>query len=133
MMISLAMAAALLDVRGAVSHPASGTAVVYFTIRNNGPEDQLVGVATTVARSATIHKSMAMKAMHDMPGMQNEMMVAVASVDVPAHGALIFSSGGYHVMLDGLRHPLKAGMRFVVRLHFVHAGWIDVPVRVESY
>jgi copper(I)-binding protein len=46
---------------------------------------------------------------------------------------LSFHSGGYHVMLIGLKHDLRTGDRFKLGLHFEHAGWIEVPVVVEAF
>ena len=138
MILTLAAAVALLHVGGAISHPATDAAVVYFTIRNDGPADALVGAETALARSATIHKSSATQpanagGMPGMSGMSAEMMLPVQRVDVPANGTVAFAPGGYHIMLEGLKAPLEAGTSFTLRLHFTNAGWIAVQVRVESY
>jgi periplasmic copper chaperone A len=133
MIFLLAAATALLQISGAVSHPATDTGVVYLHIQNTGPSDTLVGAQTSVARSATMHKSSAMKSSQNTSGTIGEMMVPVPSISIPANGAVSLSPGGYHIMLDGLGAPLRAGEAFALRLHFTHAGWIDVKVHVEPY
>jgi copper(I)-binding protein len=130
-MIAALIASALLVVTGGMSHPATDTAAVYFTIKNAGPADTLVGAQTTIAGKTTMHKSM--NKMASMSGMSEVVMDQVSSVPVPANGEVAFKMGGYHVMLDELAHPLKAGDTFTLRLHFTHAGWIDVPVSVQPY
>jgi periplasmic copper chaperone A len=133
MIFVLAAAAALLQISSAVSRPAVDTGVVYFRIQNNGPSDTLVGAKTAIARSATMHKSSATKSSQSMSGSMGEMMVPVSNISVPANGSVSLSPGGYHIMLEGLKAPLTVDETFVLRLHFVHAGWIDVKVHVEPY
>lgn len=130
MICSLVMAVAFLRVSDAVAHPTTDTAVVYLKITNTGPRDVLDGAQTSVARSVTLHKSMPMQG---MSGMSGEMMVPVSMLNVPEHGSLVLSVGGAHLMVESLEHPLQSGTSFVLRLHFQHAGWVDVRVRVEPY
>jgi hypothetical protein len=125
--------AATLSILNAFAHPASGTAAVYLSIRNAGDADALIAAKTDVAASATLHESMSASGMHGMPGMSAESMVAVSSIKIPAGKTTQLAPGGYHIMLDGLKHALKAGDRFTVYLHFARAGWIAVPVAVQPY
>ncbi|MGZ3237984.1 MAG: copper chaperone PCu(A)C, partial [Burkholderiaceae bacterium] len=39
---------------------------------------------------------------------------------------------GYHIMLVGLKQPLKLGDKFSLTLTFEKAGKLDVPVVVEE-
>ena len=121
------------------SRPATGTAVVYATIHNNGSlADQLIGATSPVATRVELHKSSQSK----MPGMQMSMgnmpmsgsmmsMEPVASIPVPAGGTATLAPGGYHLMLD-LRHDIHAGETIPLRLHFAKAGWIDTSSYVRS-
>lgn len=43
-----------------------------------------------------------------------------------------FAPGGYHIMLMGLKQPLKAGDRFPLTLKFAKAGSVTVDVQVED-
>ena len=108
------------------------TGALYFrAITNNGNEpDQLLSARTTVADSVDLHHM-------QMDG--NVMrMRAVTAIDLPArtevrlrHGSAA-ASGGYHLMLNGLKAPLKDGDRFAVVLQFRRAGEREVMVWVQT-
>jgi copper(I)-binding protein len=51
-------------------------------------------------------------------------------VDVPAKQSVEFKPGGMHVMLIGLKTPLKVGNSFPMTLRFEKAGSVSVNVRV---
>ena len=125
-------AASPIVVSDAWSRPAIDTGVVYATLVNTGDEpDRLDRVQTAVAKAAELHRSMAMAAMKGMPDTGVMSMQPVASIGVPAHGAVKLAPGGNHVMLIGLRHELHVDQTFVVRLHLVRAGWTNVRVTVR--
>jgi periplasmic copper chaperone A len=70
----------------------------------------LVGAETPVAQSAEVHEmSMAGNVMHMRP---------VARLAVPAGGRVDLKPGGYHLMLTGLKAPLKTGDRVPLKLFF---------------
>jgi copper(I)-binding protein len=105
--------------------PGARTAGVYFTIRNGGKEaDRLVNAKTPAAQSAEIH-SMTMQGnlmkMRQVPG-----------VEIPAGGEVAFKSGGYHVMLVGVSHPLAVGDQVPLTLTFEKAGPVQVFANVEA-
>jgi len=59
-------------------------------------------------------------------------MRPVAAVKVP-HGQLVtFGPGGLHVMLMGLKQPLKQGDSFPLTLTFTKAGDVTVNAMVQS-
>lgn len=64
-------------------------------------EARLVGVSTPVADRAEMHQM-------DMRG-QTMQMREVESIDLAAGKAVDLASGGYHIMLIGLKRQLKAG------------------------
>jgi copper(I)-binding protein len=130
-----------ISVSDAWSRPATGTAVVYATLRNAGSTpDRLIGATSPIATHVGLHQSYETKmsgmsmgsgSMANMPmpgGMVG--MRAVSSIPIPAGGTTMLKPGGYHLMVD-LRHDLKAGDSIPLRLHFARAGWIatSVPVR----
>jgi copper(I)-binding protein len=66
-------------------------------------------------------------------------MRAVAAIDLPArtevrlrHGSAAAASEGHHLMLNGLKAPLKDGDRFAVVLQFRRAGEREVMVWVQT-
>jgi copper(I)-binding protein len=109
------------------------TGALYFrAITNTGNEpDQLLSARTTVADSVDLHHM-------QMDG--NVMrMRAVQAIDLPArtevrmrHGNAAAAAGGYHLMLSGLKAPLKDGDRFAVVLQFRRAGEREVMVWVQT-
>jgi copper(I)-binding protein len=104
--------------------PGARTGGAYFTIRNAGREaDRLLRVSSPVAASAELH-SMTMEG--------NLMkMRAVPSIDIPAGATVTLGSGGYHVMLVGLEHPLATGSVVPLTLTFERSGSIDVSAPVQ--
>lgn len=103
--------------------PAGGA---FLTIENKGRNaDRLVGASTPVAKSVELH-TMSMQGnvmkMREVPG-----------IDIAAATTLEMKPGeGYHLMLMGLRQPLKAGERFPLTLQFEKAGKLDVEVSVQD-
>ncbi len=96
-----------------------------FTITNDGKEaDKLVAASTPVTDHAEIHE------MSEENGVMK--MGKVDSVTVEAGKSVTFSPDGYHVMLMGLKAPLKAGSEFPLTLKFEHAGDVETKVTVKS-
>jgi len=110
--------------RATVTSQQAGGA--YVTIENKGKlADKLVGASSPVAKSVEIH-TMAMEG--------NVMrMREVGQIEIPASGRLDMKPGeGYHLMLMGLRQPLKAGDSFPLTLNFEKAGKAEVKVKVQE-
>ena len=105
--------------------PGARTGGAYFTVRNNGAQaDRLLRVASPAAQSVELH-SMTMEG--------NLMkMRAIPALDSPAGAAVTLGSGGYHVMLVNLAHPLAVGSSVPLTLTFERAGSIDVSAPVEA-
>ena len=47
-------------------------------------------------------------------------------------GKVIFKPGDMHMMIVGIRQPLKEGQTFPLTLQFEKAGQIDVTVPIEK-
>jgi copper(I)-binding protein len=103
--------------------PSASTAVVYMTITDHGAADSLISVSTPVAASAKVHESKTVDGVTQMR--------AVEAVPVTSAAPVQFAPGGYHVMLEGLKQPLKAGDQFSVTLVFEHAGPITAAVSIK--
>jgi periplasmic copper chaperone A len=97
--------------------------VAYFVIRNAGKSDRLLRVSSPVAKSAELHIS----------AMKDEVMKmeGLASVDIASGAPVAFEPSGRHVMLVGLKRPLKEGDVFPLTLTFANAGAVQVRVRVR--
>ena len=83
-----------LSVRAAyIPQPVSDTmASGFLTIVNKGgAKDELTSVTSAAAGSGTLHESV------------GSSMEQVTSLDVPAHGQLVFKSGGNHLMFEKLK------------------------------
>lgn len=123
-------------VSGAWSRPAVDTGVVYATIRNNGARPEvLVGASSPLARAVELHESMAMPMpAGTMQGMPSDAMgmKPVGRVVIPPHGALTLKPGGYHLMLLGLRRPLRSGEHVPVVLHFADGSTAKLSASVED-
>ena len=101
------------------------TGAVYMTIANKGPtDDRLVSAATRVAGQAQLHTEI-----NDNGIMK---MRPVPGIDVKSGGQTTLGPGGFHVMLMGLKQPLKEGATFPLTLTFEKAGKLDVSVKVEK-
>ena len=75
---------------------------------------KLVEAATPVANSVAIHK------MSHAGGMMT--MREVEAIDIPAGKKVSLGEAGYHLMLTGLKEPLKAGDKFILALGFKMAN-----------
>lgn len=101
------------------------TGAVYLMISNHGTErDMLVAVTTPVAKKAALHTHL----------MANNVMKMrhVEGVEVHPGEPAVFRPGGLHVMLIGLRKPLKEGDVFPMILTFRTAGQVEVRVEVQK-
>jgi len=103
---------------------SADTGAAYVTIANRGSQDDaLVGAASSASASIELHE---MKMSGDMMRMR-----AVPRVALPAGATFSFSPGGNHLMLIGLKAPLKAGSKISLTLEFEHARAITVQADVN--
>jgi copper(I)-binding protein len=99
------------------------TASAYLTIVNTGlGDDRLVAASTPVAAEIGPHR------MIDDNGVMR--MRPLDSVEVKAGGRTELKPGGIHLMLTGLKAPLKEGQNFPLTLTFEKAGVIAITVPV---
>jgi len=103
--------------------PGAVTGAVYVVLHNRGPADTLVSASSPAAASIEFHNmTMAGGVMR---------MAPVTNLPLAKGGALRFAPGGMHVMLTGLKGPLKAGAHVRVVFTFAKSGkvTVDAPVR----
>ncbi len=103
---------------------AATTGAVYLTIVDHGGPDRLIGFATPVASTAQLHETT----------MQGNVMKMrpVAGLAVTDKGPVTLGPGGYHVMLVGLKRPLRQGETFPLSVTFEKAGTIQISVAVQG-
>lgn len=93
----------------------------FLTITNkSGTEDKLTSVTSDVAGQVT---------MHDTVG---GAMREVRSFAVPAHGQLVFRSGGNHLMFENLKRKPKQGDTVTLKLKFAESDPVTVEMPVKS-
>jgi copper(I)-binding protein len=119
--------AGALTISAAWSRPAAQgqTGAGYATISNSGAADKLLSAASPAATRVEIHQSMVMNGVASMHAMD-------AGVAVPAGGRAVLAPGGYHLMLVGLKAPLKAGSEVPVTLTFEKAGAVKASFAVRA-
>lgn len=95
-------------------------------VKNRGDQpDRLVAASTPRAESVEFHRSR-----RDGDVMR---MRAVDVIEIPAGSELkLRHDGDMHLMLVGLKEPLRDGQRFALRLRFERAGEVDVTVWVQT-
>jgi len=111
------------------TRPGMTTGAVYFrAIQNKGTEsDRLLSARTPAAATVELHRM-------EMDGDVMRMR-AVPAIELPAKTDVRLRHGtanGHHLMLLGLKAPLKDGDRFPVTLTFQRAGEREVMVWVQT-
>ena len=96
----------------------------YFKLQNKGGNDRLVAASAKVSASVEIHE---MKMEGDVMRMRQ-----VDGIALPAGQTVELRPGGLHLMIIGLKAPLKAGDKFPMKLRFEKAGEVEVMVNVEA-
>jgi periplasmic copper chaperone A len=97
---------------------------VYLTLTDHGVPDSLVGISTPVAGMAMVHETT----------MENGVakMRMLDSVALTPHMPVALKPGTMHIMLTGLKQPLKAGDSFPLTLTFAKAAPVTVTVTIMA-
>jgi periplasmic copper chaperone A len=96
----------------------------FLTITNKGgAKDELTSVTSDAAGQVTMHSTMG-------GAMQEQNSFAI-----PAHGQLVFKSGGNHLMFEKLKRQPQQGQTVTVRLTFAASGplTVEMPVKSATY
>ncbi|QOV37174.1 copper chaperone PCu(A)C [Streptomyces ferrugineus] len=92
----------------------------FLTVTNEGgTKDELTSVTSDVGE-VTAHETV------------GSSMREATDLAVPAHGRLVFKSGGNHLMFENLKRKPKQGEKVTVRLHFAESGTVTVAMPVKS-
>ncbi|MFC0219298.1 hypothetical protein FHS82_001526 [Pseudochelatococcus lubricantis] len=98
----------------------------YLGITNTGNEDDtLLSGSTDVAERVEIHE------MAVVNGVMN-MRKLTDGLAVPAGQSVALKPGSYHIMLIGLKRPLREGETFDASLEFRNAGTVPVTFTVRG-
>lgn len=120
-------AAGDLIIRDAWIRPADAgmNTAAYFVVENNGEEDRLMSVESSIAENTEIHRSYV-----DEAGVMR--MQEQSFVILPANESVPFEPGGYHIMFIELTRGLALDERIRLQLQFDKQGEviIDVPVEI---
>ena len=101
------------------------TGGAFLTVTNAGTAaDRLTGGSTPVADDVQVHTV-------DMTDGIMRMRQLNGGLEVPAEGNVTLKPGGFHIMLIGLKQPLKQGETVPLTLTFEKAGPVDVELSVE--
>lgn len=104
------------------------TSEVFLTVSNAGHvPDHLVSASCACSQGVELHR---MWMDHGIMRMRP----ATGGFEVPAGGTLRLVKDGDHLMLVGLKRPLRAGQRVKITLRFEHNGKavLDFPVRASG-
>ncbi|HEV7855677.1 MAG TPA: copper chaperone PCu(A)C [Herminiimonas sp.] len=108
------------------SMPGQTSGGAYLSLENKSAGgDALVSVETPAAASVEIHTM----------SLENNVMRMreVAGIDLQPGAKITMTPGnGYHLMLLGLKTPLKAGDRVPLTLRFKKAGKVETMISVED-
>lgn len=111
-----------LSVSGAyMPQPVSDSmAAGFLTVTNKGgTKDELTSVTSDIGE-VTAHETV------------DSSMQEASDLAVPAHGRLVFESGGNHLMFEKLRRKPQQGEKVTVKLHFAESGTVTVEMPVKS-
>jgi copper(I)-binding protein len=100
------------------------TAAVYLRITSVKDPDRLIGAKAAAAERAEIHTTTTQNGA--------ARMAAAPAIAVPGGGTVNFAPTGAHIMLTGLKAPLRQGDSFLVQLEFEKAGTLTTVVRIAA-
>jgi len=98
------------------------SSAAYISVHNGGGADRLLGASSPVAASVSIHDSQ-----NDGGVMR---MRAAGAMPVAAGGSIAMKPGGLHIMLMGLKAPLRPGTKLPITLRFEKAGLVRASLPV---
>ncbi|MYZ47857.1 copper chaperone PCu(A)C [Rhizobiales bacterium L72] len=98
----------------------------YLVVRNAGTEpDRLVSATAEAATKVEIHEM-------TMSDGVMKMRPVAGGIAIPAGGEAVLQPSGLHLMMMGLKQPLKEGESIPGSLTFERAGTVAVTFKVEA-
>ena len=106
--------------------PTAPTGGGYLSVKNTGTEpDRLMSASSPAAGAVQVHE---MK----MEGNVMRMRELDGPLEIKPGETVTLAPGGMHLMMMGLKAPLKQGEKVPLTLVFEKAGKIDVELLVEA-
>lgn len=104
--------------------PTAKTGAIYFSVMSHGTtEDRLLSISTPAASSAEVHETIVDGDVMKMRAIEGGLIIAPGKT-------YEMKPGGIHVMLMGLKAPLKKGDTVALELVFEKAGVVKVEAPV---
>ena len=108
------------------SAPGMSMSGVFMDLHNrSGRDDELLSANSPAAQTVELHthvQEQGMMRMRQLPG----------GIALPQGQTVHLQPGGLHIMLMGLKQPLKAGEHVTLQLNFRHAPPQTISVPVET-
>ena len=120
----LAASLTIHDAWARATPPGAVTAAAYFSVRNDGADDdRLIEIRSDAATKVELHTTV------NEGGLMK--MMPLDGLLVPAGATATLAPGGSHLMFMGLRGPFEPGATVEVTLKFERAGErkLVIPVR----
>jgi periplasmic copper chaperone A len=106
--------------------PSQVVGAGFMTITNGGKTgDRLLSATSPAARDVQVHTV-------SMDGGVMRMRQLTAGLPIPAGATVTLRPGSYHIMLIGLKAPLKQGAMVPATLRFQRAGTVSITFNVEA-
>lgn len=104
---------------------AGENSAVYLILHNHTSQaDSLINISADVANAVELHST---EVSNDVMQMRK-----VESIEMLVDSEIVFESGGYHIMLIGLKQDLNVGDEITITLHFENAPDLVIPVPVQD-
>lgn len=115
----------VIDAWAGATPPTAQNGAAYLALKNGPNPDRLLAVSSPVARAVEIHE---MRRENGLLRMREQ-----AQLPLAPKAELSFMPGGRHLMLIGLKQPLRVGDSVPLILKFRHAGTIEVRAVVREH
>ena len=119
--------AASIEAQDAWARPAqAGASAGFMALRNVGARpDRLIGAASPWVERVEVQAT-------SMAGAVMRMRPVVGGLEIAPGRSVTLAPGGYHLMLIGLKRPLKPGDQAPLTLQFERAGPVRIHLTVRA-
>lgn len=109
--------------RATLNNLANGA--VFMTLTNtSGQGDMLVAASSPAATTTELHVHKTVNGVIQMR--------PVSALTIPAGGSITLQPGAEHVMLIGLKRPLREGETIPLQLVFTHSNIVETTVQIRG-
>ncbi len=104
--------------------PRTPTGAAYMVFENKGGDDRLISATSPAAAEVQFHENQQVGTVMQMRQIQ--------SLSIPTGTTVTLKPSTIHLMLVGLKEPLKIGMKVPMTLVFEKAGSVTVELAVDK-